>query len=745
MSATLPNSNLAHTKPDVIWSRGGSSFGRLVWKELNEAVGIWCVIALATSYSATLIDRRAIESPQSILLHAAPALFALIFGARAFAHEIAGGTWELLRSVGASAFDVVGSKWLVGVIGSVLMTGLSISLTAMLLLPLRIAELGEPTVWYLLVVLLSLAVSLLVSQWSRTVWKAMALSGAVCVPLWSWWAAGFEDFFLLTTRFRWHTNAMLCLAITTLPALWATQVWTASRHQLDHSGFVESQRWRQIFWRMLWKESLAVRDFWLAVIGILITFDGCAFLIFRDQTTRDGVFVSLGVMMPLLHSLGCGAIAFALEREDGTQDWLRRISAPPSAVFAAKLLVSQASIVSLTSLILAGTQVVVAPANRLTNDGCATLLMAVTLNGVVGLGASLLTRRVLPAMFLAFVGVVAIDFPLLAMGLGASSKGQPFGGFPLAILPWWLSVGALLLAAEWRLANRWLNERRWWPQRWRGETPRASPSRGAEFWFDWSSSPEKKAFGRLMWREWMEAKGWLWATPLVIAPSIMLEIGRRAGPHPSWLIEYFLVPACGLMTFGLFVLPTLLGVWAFHHDQRQGLFRFLADRGGSPRQIWWSKQAVWLSLVLVLASLTGVIPELQLLSARGGLAPGILTGFALVFALQNYAAGQAMSQWNRSALISTFLAGVLSLLLWGWTLLLAQEVSAPWPYQLGVAGILFFASWKSSRDWLEERWSWRAWLRIALNIALPFIALVLLLEVQGYRVWNVLRNWTGFR
>lgn len=420
MSATLPNSNLAHTKSDVIWSRGGGSFWRLVWKEINEAVGIWWVIAIATVCSASLVDRRAIESPPAILLHAAPALFALIFGARAFAHEVAGGTWELLRSIGASAFDVVGSKWLVGVTGSVLMMGLSIALATLLRLRLRIAELGEPTVWYLLVVLLSLAVSLLVSQWSRIVWKALALSGVACVPLWAWWAAGFEDFFLLTTRFRWQTNVVLCLAIAVLPTLWAIQMWSVSRNLLDHSGVVGSQRWWQVCCRMLWKELLSVRDFWLAVLGIVIVFDVGAYFLFRVVETREIALVALGVLMPLLHSLGCGAITFALEREDGTQDWLRRISAPAGAVFAAKLLVSQASIVSLTSLILLGTQAVVAPANRLTNDGCATLLMATTLNGVVSLGTSLLTKRVLPAMFLAFVGVVAINFPLLVMGFSST-------------------------------------------------------------------------------------------------------------------------------------------------------------------------------------------------------------------------------------------------------------------------------------------------------------------------------------
>ncbi|MBC7818146.1 MAG: hypothetical protein IAG10_14765 [Planctomycetaceae bacterium] len=72
MSTTLPNSNLAHTKEDVIWSRGGGSFWRLVWKELNEAIGVWSVIALATMCSAALIDRQAIKSVPALFLHAAP-------------------------------------------------------------------------------------------------------------------------------------------------------------------------------------------------------------------------------------------------------------------------------------------------------------------------------------------------------------------------------------------------------------------------------------------------------------------------------------------------------------------------------------------------------------------------------------------------------------------------------------------------------------------------------------------------
>ena len=103
-----------------------------------------------------------------------------------------------------------------------------------------------------------------------------------------------------------------------------------------------------------------------------------------------------------------------------------------------------------------------------------------------------------------------------------------------------------------------------------------------------------------------------------------------------------------------------------------------------------------------------------------------------------------MAQLVRSPLTSLFLAGVLSLLLAGWSRLL-WEIHVPWPYQLVPAATLLFASWVHARDWLEERWTWRAWLKIVVAILLPAAELVLALEVQGYPLWKTLRDWPLFR
>ena len=85
------------------------------------------------------------------------------------------------------------------------------------------------------------------------------------------------------------------------------------------------------------------------------------------------------------------------------------------------------------------------------------------------------------------------------------------------------------------------------------------------------------------------------------------------------------------------------------------------------------------------------------------------------------------------------MGGVTSLLLALWQVVLS-DVKAPWPTQLGAAAILFFASWIHSRDWLEERWTWRAWLRFLLAVVIPSVMLVLILEALKYPVCQTIRD-----
>ena len=124
----------------------------MVWKEASEGVSFWGVIAATTFLLAVRFPANERVTVSSVWLHAAPALFALGFGARAFAQEIENGTWELLRSVGASSRDVWGSKLLVGAGGSLLLAGQSSLLAMSWTHPFLIKQLGVQTFWFAAIV-----------------------------------------------------------------------------------------------------------------------------------------------------------------------------------------------------------------------------------------------------------------------------------------------------------------------------------------------------------------------------------------------------------------------------------------------------------------------------------------------------------------------------------------------------------------------------------------------------------------
>ena len=742
MSATLPTQNAPRPATEIIWSRGGQCFRRLVWKETSEAVGLWCLIESMALVSGYLIDLRSLDpiSMPLMICHAAPAIFALLFGARAFAHEVEHGTWELLQSVGASARDVLGAKWLVGAVGSLSILSLNVAMSAGLHPRMYIAQVGEPTLWYALIVLLTLAVSLHVSLRSRNELTSTAISTVLSMALWLPWTMCFDRFSELTSNYRWTCNAVLSFVTVSLPLFWAAQLWTTRFKLLGTDNNGGSRRWWKAFWRMFWKDLLAARGFWLSVLAIGIVLDGLALSMFRDKASRDAWIVVVAVMLPWLHSLGCGAIAFALEREDGTQDWLRRMSAPSDAVLAAKVAVTQISIVTLSSLILFGSRCFVSRWDVLSDAQCLGLLLAVTVNGVVGLGASLLTRRVMPAMFLAFVGIIAIDWGVMTMVFAIGFHRPKFDLELLSgVLVWWPFIMLALLAVERSLAERWLNERPWRRfLRTKGGTLAVVPPKRSVTLFERSPSPALKAFGRLLWRERNQSYRWWWALPIAFAPWLLDTVSksnRGYGNSDVWQVisMVLLTPFLVVASFMLPTLSTLCGVWSFHHDQRHGLFRFLSDRGSSPTSIWLSKQAVWMPFVVVLTLLVGINAKIW--------SRDVLSIYPLLamFVIQSFALGQWCSQLIRSPLISMFIASVLTVLCGLWSIVLWQ-VRAPWLFQLGAAAIFFFASWIHMRDWLEERWTWRAWGRLILAFTLPAAALVLTLESQGYLVCQTIRD-----
>ena len=88
---------------------------------------------------------------------------------------------------------------------------------------------------------------------------------------------------------------------------------------------------------------------------------GCRRLRHRPDAAHDGPARSAGravqrpwgvaLLLPAFYSLGCAAVLFAAEREKGTAEFLRVMSARPSRVFAAKIAFSILSTMAIIGLL----------------------------------------------------------------------------------------------------------------------------------------------------------------------------------------------------------------------------------------------------------------------------------------------------------------------------------------------------------------------------------------------------------
>src|SRR5436309_1682681 len=181
-------------------------------------------------------------------------------------------------------------------------------------------------------------------------------------------------------------------------------------------------RWLDVFIRMLWKELRVLRPFWFTVVGMIIAFGGLLlWLGKRDlwlgkgETWRDGALAVMATIFSLMYALGCGAMSYANEREEGTWDLLRRMSAPSSAVCAAKLLAGLSSSLLLAAISWSTLLWLTPSLPQLTQMTGLSFLLLVSGIFVLSQAVSVLTRSVLWALMLATV------------------LGLPFGGFLMAI------------------------------------------------------------------------------------------------------------------------------------------------------------------------------------------------------------------------------------------------------------------------------------------------------------------------
>ena len=196
----------------------------------------------------------------------------------------------------------------------------------------------------------------------------------------------------------------------------------------------------------------------------------------------------------------------------------------------------------------------------------------------------------------------------------------------------------------------------------------------------------------------------------------------------------------------------LAGAITFVCDQQRYSYRFLADRGVRPGQIWLSRQLLlWLLAALPFAAFSAVAVTYVLLGAThfkpldaaflGSIVKNLVVSIASI-ALLGLAAGQFCSMLFRNAFLAAFfgllLSGVLALwygLMWLW------GVNWFWSV-LPIPLALLLATRLRTPHWLAERNTLRAWLPVALALAIPAVAIFT--AVPSYRAYEIPAVGPGF-
>jgi len=505
------------------------------------------------------------------------------------------------------------------------------------------------------------------------------------------------------------------------------------------------------FWRLVWKEYRTQRAFWLSMVGL--TFLLQLLLMSFSEGDPDSppplvknVF-AFALFFAALYALGCGATLFATERETGTYEFQRAVPVSWFPLFAAKTTFAVLSTLAILAVLL----VLAAGLSRwhypdvqsageiwaLFGFGAVELLLW-------GILFSLVVDQPLVAVILA-ISTVPTYVHLLAYCFGSW---QDTGGYVKA-LPVRIAIAAAVGVADVLLARRWLH---------RGDKPLAVADRGRgteEPAAGRMAGPEPLApcgevlFRRLLWQQWRQSRRVMLVIALAVVPLTLM-----AGSL-SRISEFHQDGGLNILFMLVSLLTGLMGCCVFLGDQRREQFRFFAEHGARPGYVWLTRQAIWIAPAALLALLA--LPLCLMAATVGAYGeihslhfevfdryPPDYTGLTIVLvaghvwelmlcAAMTYAAGQFCSMLLRSGILAVVFGLMLGAALLGWTylvrLLALNTLWAAAPIPL----VLLVATRLRTNDWILQRNSLAAWLRVGTVVLVPAAAILVAVPVMRVR------------
>ncbi len=504
-----------------------------------------------------------------------------------------------------------------------------------------------------------------------------------------------------------------------------------------------------LFGHLLWKEYRAIRAFWLALIVLAVGLASLVVALSTDAAWTNLFVYNLALAAPAFFALGCAGTAFALEKEDGTFEWLRASPVKSGQVFGSKLVLAIAATLAMYLVLWplawwwTGGQVPAAAQFR----GMLGLWLTAALEAIAwGTLCSLLAARPLVAICLALFCTSTVTHLLgfsVAEGHVAAFEFSRY----LTALPYRLAVVAMVAVADVYLGLRWLQD-----VALRRETPR--PGRPRDRWpvaSETVAESREPARGTMRRRERTAMWIWLvWQTfrqsGRLMAVLVVLHVASTAIVIYSGVDDYNSTAPLIPVAIG----AALLGSCVFLADQERHSYRFFVEHNVPPRYVWLARIVPWglaagVSCLLICAawllpfwdhlSRMNAYPVFSSLdNTNAGNLPPIPWVFVLV-ALA-FAAGQWASMMVRSGLLAGVCGILFAGLLGGWAVLSLAVLQLSWVLVFfPIPLVLLWATWWRAPEWILEVRSWPARSRVAAAVLVP--AVLILVSAAWLRVHEV--------
>ncbi len=516
--------------------------------------------------------------------------------------------------------------------------------------------------------------------------------------------------------------------------------------------------------RLVWKEYRTMRGFWLMLAGLMVLGQWLTAAIWGRPDTIMLIY-NLALGAPVFFAVACAATAFAIEREEGTIEFLRAAPVSAHRVLISKLTIAVTGTVAMFAILMPLARLIAG--GPLPNEGDWHGMLGLWLVAAIeaiawGTLFSLLGARPLIAVVLTLVAVSTCDHVLARL-----NKGPIPGAFEwlayLRAAPWRSGIALVILGADIYLGLRWLDggvARR--AKRQPAIAKRKPGAENATAQLRTESSALLKPLlakrdrstmlGHLLWQQWRQSRS-------LIAVMLFLSI---AVPFLGLKTMAFL--GHGVPIISIAVFSTLMGAMVFLPDQEQRRYRFFAEHNVPPRLVWLSRHLIWLAVLSVsilavcvgwlfafvdvraLIQEFGIVMDPKRTSFTLPYSPNLtLPPFALGVAIgaTGYAIGQFFSMLIRSGVLAAVVAVATGCtVLWVWAYLMNMMGISLWWSVVPIPVALVVATWLRAPDWVAENKRWSARGRLAAVLAIP--ATAILIAVPLYRANQIPKESPGF-